>query len=72
MKDRMMLGEKDFHKAVLIVVILLMTLVCLHIFVMQTDAAEMSKGFKSATTAENPGLIQVGDTRSTTHQYTIT
>ncbi len=72
MKDRVMLGEKDFHKAVLIVVILLMTLVCLHIFVMQTDAAEMSKGFKSATTAENPGLIQVGDTRSTTHQYTIT
>jgi len=72
MKDRMMLGEKDFQKAVLIVVILLMTLVCLHIFVMQTDAAEMSEGFKSATTAENPGLIQVGDTRSTTHQYTIT
>jgi len=72
MKDRMMLGEKDFQKAVLIVVILLMTLVCLHIFVMQTDAAEMSKGFTSATTAENPGFIQVGDTRSTTHQYTIT
>ena len=72
MKDRIMLGEKDFHKAVLVVVILLMTLVCLHVFVMQSDAAEMSKPFTNAITAEKHDLIQMEETRSTTHQYTIT
>ncbi len=72
MKDRMMLGEKDFQKAVLAVVILLMTLVFLHIFVMQSDAAEMSKVFTSTTSPANHGFIQVGDTQSTTYQFAIT
>ena len=72
MKDRIMLGEKDFHKAVLVVVILLMTLVCLHVFVMQSDAAEMSKPFTNAITAEKHDLIQMEETRSTTYQFIIT
>ena len=72
MKDRIMLGEKDFHKAVLVVVILLMTLVCLHIFVMQSDATEMSKPFANTITAEKHDLIQLEETRSTTHQFMIT
>ena len=72
MKDRIMLGEKDFHKAVLVVVILLMTLVCLHIFVMQSDATEMSKPFANTITAEKHDLIQLEETRSTTYQFIIT
>ena len=72
MKDRMMLDEKDFQKAVLAVVILLMTLVCLHIFVMQSDAAEMSKGFTRTSSPASHGFIQAGDTQSTTNQFTIT
>jgi hypothetical protein len=71
MKDRMMLGEKDFHRAVLVVVILLMTLVCLHAFVMKSDAAEMSKELTSATSTGNHGLIQVGDMRPTNYQFNI-
>jgi hypothetical protein len=67
-----MLGEKDFHKAVLVVVILLMTLACLHIFVMQSDAAEMSKPFANTITAEKHDLIQMEETRSTTYQFIIT
>jgi len=42
MKDRMMLGEKDFQKAVLVVLLILMTLICLHIFVTRSDAAGKS------------------------------
>jgi hypothetical protein len=53
-------------------VILLMTLVCLHIFVMQTEAAEMSGQFTNTITAEKYGLIQVGEIRSTTYQFIIT
>jgi UDP-glucose 6-dehydrogenase len=72
MKDRIVLSEKDFHKAVLVVVVLLMTLVCLHIFVMQSDAAEMSKVFTNTITAEKHGLIQMGEIGSTTHQFITT
>ena len=43
MKDQMMLGERDFLKAVLIIMILVMTFICLHVFVLKSDAAEMSK-----------------------------
>lgn len=72
MKDRMMLGEKDFQRAVLVVVLLLVTLVCLHIFVMKTDAAEMPKIFTSTTSVENQCLIQEGNFQSRNYQFTIT
>ena len=43
MKDEMMLGEKEFLKAVLAIMIVLVTLVCLHIFVSKADAATKTK-----------------------------
>lgn len=43
MKDQIMLGEKEFLKAVLIILILVMTFVCLHVFILKSDAAEISK-----------------------------
>ena len=71
MKDRMMLGEEDFKKAVLVVMILLVTLVCLHVFVMQTDATELAALFTSTTPVENSSLIQMGDFQTTNHQFMI-
>jgi hypothetical protein len=72
MKDRMMLGEKDFQKAVLIVVLLLVTLVCLHLFVARSDAAEMSNTFTNTLSAERHVLIHEGEVRSTNHQIIVT
>ena len=72
MKDRMMLGEKDFQKAVLVVVLLLVTLVCLHLFLTRSDAAEMSNSFTNTPAAESHGLIHVGEVQSKSHQFIVT
>ena len=71
MKDRMMLGEKDFQKAVLVVLLILMTLICLHIFVTRSDAAGKSAPFTNTLFAECHNLIHVGDVQSSNHQFAV-
>ena len=68
----MMLGEKDFQKAVLIVVLLLVTLICLHLFVTRSDAAEMSNIYTNTLSAEHYSLVHERAVQSTDHQFIIT
>jgi hypothetical protein len=56
MKDQMMLGQKEFMKAVLVILILMMTFVFLHVFVLKADAAEVLNGFM------NPPSVEILDT----------
>ena len=52
MRDQMMLGERNFLTAVLIIMILVMTFVCLHLFVLKSDAAEIPKIQRIETSVE--------------------
>lgn len=71
MKDEMMLGEKDFLKAVLVVVILLVTLVCLHTFVLKVDAATKTKFLTNSTSVHNENPVQVRETQTVTYGFTL-
>ena len=72
MRDEMMLGEKEFLKAVLAILVLLVTLVCLHSFVLNADAATKTKFLTNKTSVCNENLVQVRDTQTPIHEFTIT
>jgi hypothetical protein len=71
MKDQMMLGEKEFLKAVLIIMILVMTFVCLHLFVLKSDAAEISKVRMNTTSIQDLKTVRSAGLETTTHKASI-
>jgi metal-responsive CopG/Arc/MetJ family transcriptional regulator len=67
MKNQMMLGEQEFLKAVLIIMILVMTFVCLNIFVLKSDAAEISKVRMKTTSIQNVKTVRLAGRVPMTH-----
>ena len=71
MKDQMMLGQRDFLKAVLVILILLMTFVCLHAFVLKSDAAEISKDRINTTSFQDLKTVRLVGLKTTTQDLGI-
>ena len=71
MKEQMMLGEKEFLKAVLIIMILVMTFVCLHVFILKSDAAEISRIQMKNTSVEDLNIFAPAGLEITTRDAGI-
>ena len=71
MRDQMMLGEREFLKAVLVIMILLMTFICLHVFVLKADAAEISKVRMNATSIQDLNAVRLSGLKTMTQDLGI-
>ena len=71
MKNQMMLGEQEFLKAVLIIMILVMTFVCLHVFVLRSDAAEIAQVGMKTTSSQNVKIVSLVGRVTMTHGVSL-